>query len=45
MNLISELERTKKSFSLLSADLNDDLKKVLKLMGIPFVNAPFEAES
>jgi len=45
MNLISELERTQKSFSLLSSDLNDDLKRVLKLMGIPYVNAPFEAES
>ena len=45
MKLISELEKTQKSFSLFSEELYDDLKRVLKLMGIPWVTAPYEAES
>ena len=45
MLLISELEKTQKSFSLFSSDLYDDLKRVLRLMGIPWVTAPYEAES
>ena len=45
MQLITELERTEKSFSLFSQELNDDLKKILRVLGVPYVNAPFEAES
>ena len=45
MKLIAELEKTQKSFSLFSEELYDDLKRVLRLMGIPWVTAPYEAES
>ena len=45
MKLISQLEQGSKSFSVFSQDLLEDLKRLLSLMGIPYVQAPYEAEA
>ena len=45
MKLIQQLEQGSKSFSVFSQDLIDDLKRLLHLMGIPYVQAPYEAEA
>lgn len=45
IHLISELEKAAKSFSYFSQENLADLKSLLKLCGIPYIQAPFEAES
>ena len=45
MKLIQQLEQGSKSFSVFSQDLLEDLKRLLQLMGVPYVQAPYEAEA
>lgn len=43
--LIQELEKSAKSFSFFSQENVDNLMNLFKLCGVPFIKAPFEAES
>mmetsp|Transcript_22444 Transcript_22444/g.21592 ORF Transcript_22444/g.21592 Transcript_22444/m.21592 type:complete len:161 (+) Transcript_22444:276-758(+) len=43
--LIQELEKNAKAFSFFSTENKHDLKELLRIVGVPFVEAPFEAES